>query len=160
MANEASASSPSPSPSPSVWEEEFLGADSGWVEARTSCDHLSSLCSDLSQIPIPDSPCTRCQHPTENWLCLSCKDVLCSRFVNQHMLKHFQETEHCLALSYSDLSVWCFCCDAYLDAQVILQLRPVYEVAHLLKFGERPPFRTIEYLQLCDNQVEGSSSSS
>lgn len=41
---------------------------------------------------------------------------------------------------FSDLSVWCFACDSYLDAQSILELRPVYEVAHLLKFGERPPF--------------------
>lgn len=42
----------------------------------------------------------RCQHPSENWLCLSCKDVLCSRFVNKHMLQHFHQTNHCLALSY------------------------------------------------------------
>lgn len=42
----------------------------------------------------------RCQHPSENWLCLSCKDVLCSRFVNKHMLQHFHQTSHCLALSY------------------------------------------------------------
>jgi hypothetical protein len=43
----------------------------------------------------------------------------------------------------SDLSVWCFSCDAYLDAQVIMQLRPVYETAYILKFGEAPPFRTV-----------------
>jgi hypothetical protein len=46
-------------------------------------------------------------------------------------------------LGNSDLSVWCFSCDAYLDAQVILQLRPVYETAYLLKFGEAPPFRAV-----------------
>ena len=43
----------------------------------------------------------------------------------------------------SDLSVWCFSCDAYLDAQVIMQLRPVYETAYILKFGEAPPFRRV-----------------
>ncbi|RRT53400.1 hypothetical protein B296_00044397 [Ensete ventricosum] len=126
-----------------VGEEEFFGAESGWVEARTTCDHLPSLCSDLSQIPLPDSPCSRCYHPLENWLCLSCKDVFCSRFINKHMLKHHEESGHCLALSFSDLSVWCFECDAYLDVQMIWQLRPVYEVAHLLKFKERPSFRAI-----------------
>lgn len=47
----------------------------------------------------------------------------------------------------SDLSVWCFTCDAYLDAQVIMQLRPVYETAYILKFGEAPPFRTVELPQ-------------
>ncbi|XP_020598489.1 histone deacetylase 6 [Phalaenopsis equestris] len=131
--------------------EELYGAESGWVEARKSCDHLSSLSSDLSHVPAPDSQCSRCQHPAENWLCLSCKDVLCSRFINKHMLHHHQETGHCLSLSFSDLSVWCFACDAYLDVQVIQQLQPVYEIVHLLKFGERPPFQTI-------NGNEGSSS--
>jgi hypothetical protein len=48
-----------------------------------------------------------------------------------------------VTLGNSDLSVWCFSCDAYLDAQVILQLRPVYETAYLLKFGEAPPFRAV-----------------
>jgi hypothetical protein len=60
----------------------------------------------------------------------------------------------------SDLSVWCFACDSYLDAQSILELRPVYEVAHLLKFGERPPFRSLEVLDLSSGQNGGSSSSS
>ncbi|KAL0925999.1 hypothetical protein M5K25_004379 [Dendrobium thyrsiflorum] len=140
--------------SSSAWEEveELYGAESGWVEARKSCDHLPSLSSDLSHVPGPESHCSRCQHPAENWLCLSCKDVFCSRFINKHMVNHHQETGHCLALSFSDLSVWCFACDAYLDVQMIQQLQPVYEVAHLLKFGQRPPFQAI-------NSNEGSSSS-
>ncbi|KAK7855645.1 histone deacetylase 6 [Quercus suber] len=130
-------------------------AKSGSVEIRTSCDHLAYLSSDLAHIPTPDTPCSRCQHPNENWLCLSCKDVLCSRYVNKHMLQHFQQSNHCLSLGYrclghvlftfgnSDLSVWCNSCNAYLDAQVIMQLRPVYETACILKFGEAPPFHIV-----------------
>nr|KJB32276.1 hypothetical protein B456_005G232800 [Gossypium raimondii] len=76
------------------------GAESGWVEAKTHCDHLPSLSSDLTHIPIPSTPCSRCQHPSENWLCLSCKVVLCSRFVNKHMLEHYQQTTHSIALSF------------------------------------------------------------
>ncbi|KAK4405175.1 Histone deacetylase 6 [Sesamum angolense] len=76
------------------------GSESGWVEARTHCDHLGSLSSDLIHIPPPGTPCNRCQHPEENWLCLCCKDVLCSRFVNKHMLEHYQQMHHNLALSY------------------------------------------------------------
>ncbi|WCJ17932.1 Histone deacetylase 6 [Euphorbia peplus] len=149
MTNQATGSSSSQSPPLEHAQEEdelmkIYGSESGWVEARTSCDHLGSLSSDLSHIPTPHTPCNRCEHPNENWVCLSCKDVLCSRFVNQHMLQHFQEKKHCLALSYSDLSVWCFECDAYLDAQVIMQLRHVYETAYILKFGEAPPFRSLE----------------
>ncbi|XP_073029828.1 uncharacterized protein [Primulina eburnea] len=123
----------------------LYGSASGWVEARTHCDHLASLNSDLIHIPTPHTPCNRCEHPDENWLCLCCKDVLCSRFVNKHMLEHFRREKHSLALSFSDLSVWCFSCDAYLDAQVILPLRPVYETAYILKFGEAPPLRTLSH---------------
>ncbi|KAK4800818.1 hypothetical protein SAY86_021305 [Trapa natans] len=148
MAGRAPASSSSSSAAPEFGiegEEEFLyGAGSGWVEPRASCDHLASLSPDPLHIPIPDTPCSRCDHPDENWLCLCCKEVLCSRFVNKHMLHHYQQTNHCLALSFSDLSVWCFACDAYLDAEVISQLRPVHETAYILKFGEPPPFRAME----------------
>ncbi|CAI0470466.1 unnamed protein product [Linum tenue] len=120
----------------------YYGAESGWVEARKSCNHLAaSLSPDLTHIPSPASCCSRCEHPKENWLCLSCKEVLCSRFVNKHMLQHYQQqTNHCVALSYSDLSVWCFACEAYLDATAIEQLRHVHETAYILKFGEAPPF--------------------
>ncbi|KAL5206937.1 hypothetical protein ABZP36_035146 [Zizania latifolia] len=143
---------------------DLCGAAAGWVEARTSCPHLPTMphagADDLARVPPPDSPCSRCHHPTENWLCLICKDVLCSRFINKHMLYHYQETGHCLALSFSDLSVWCFACDSYLDVQAILELRPVYEVAHLLKFGQRPPFRSLDVLDLSSGQNGSSSSQS
>ncbi|KAH9655728.1 hypothetical protein KPL70_022408 [Citrus sinensis] len=79
----------------------MFGAESGWVRHLTSCDHLiASLSSDLARIPNPDTPCNRCQHPRGNWLCLCCKEVLCSRYVNKHMLQHYQETNHSVALGY------------------------------------------------------------
>ncbi|XP_050210497.1 uncharacterized protein LOC126660847 isoform X2 [Mercurialis annua] len=141
MANQSAASGSSSSPQPleqGFEDDESMmvyGSEPGWVEAKTSCDHLGgSLCGDLTHIPGPDTPCH-------------------SRFVNKHMLQHYHETTHCVALSYSDLSVWCFACDAYLDAQVIMQLRPVYETAYILKFGEAPPFRAVELTQ------DGTSSS-
>lgn len=133
----------------------------------------------------------RCQHPDENWLCLCCKEVLCSRFVNKHMLEHYQQEHHNLALSYrffllcffwdspfyvrtafrflfcffpvlialcwlSDLSVWCFSCDAYLDAQVMQPLRAPYETAYILKFGSAPPLRAIEPGQNVDMEANAS----
>ncbi|GAB2268159.1 hypothetical protein Dimus_003137 [Dionaea muscipula] len=146
-------------------EEELMlmayGSEPGWVEPQTECPHLTSLASsgsDLSHIPAPPTPCFRCDHPAENWLCLFCKDVLCSRFVNKHMLEHYKSKGHCLALSYSDLSVWCFICDAYLDAQLIQQLQPVYETAYILKFGEAPPVRNMgmEFM-LEDHHQPGTS---
>ncbi|KAE8672813.1 Ribosomal protein S14p/S29e family protein [Hibiscus syriacus] len=101
------------------------GAESGWVEPKTHCDHLASLSSDLAHIPIPSTPCN-------------------SRFVNKHMLEHYKQTTHCVALSYSDLSVWCFACDSYLDVHSIQQLRPVHETAYILKFDEAPPLQSVE----------------
>ncbi|KAJ7967558.1 Histone deacetylase 6 [Quillaja saponaria] len=158
MANAAGSSSSPPEESLDEEYDLVYGAESGWVEARTSCDHLASLSSDLAHIPTPDTPCNRCQHPQENWLCLCCKEVLCSRFVNKHMLQHYQQINHCVALSYSDLSVWCFSCDAYLDGQVIPQLRPVYELAYILKFGEAPPLRSVQNPNFGNNQGADSSS--
>ncbi|KAK9183918.1 hypothetical protein WN943_024263 [Citrus x changshan-huyou] len=117
---------------PEEEDEMMFGAESGWVEPLTSCDHLvASLSSDLAHIPTPDTPCN-------------------SRFVNKHMLQHYLETNHSVALSYSDLSVWCFTCDAYLNAQVIPQLRPVYETAYILKFGEAPPIHIGEHPKVED----------
>ncbi|GAA0185071.1 hypothetical protein LIER_32359 [Lithospermum erythrorhizon] len=46
----------------------------------------------------------------------------------------------------SDLSVWCFLCDTYLDARVI-KLRPAHQTAYILKFGEAQPSRAAQVLQ-------------
>lgn len=54
----------------------------------------------------------------------------------------------------SDLSVWCFACDAYLDAQVIPQLRNVHQTAYILKFGEAPPVPSGELPKVEDDQAE------
>lgn len=62
----------------------------------------------------------------------------------------------CFYLADSDLSVWCFACDAYLDAQVIQKLRVAYETAYILKFGEAPPVRTVECMQLEDTRTGNS----
>uniref|UniRef100_A0A2P2JM45 Histone deacetylase 6-like n=1 Tax=Rhizophora mucronata TaxID=61149 RepID=A0A2P2JM45_RHIMU len=65
MAEQASGSS---SLGQGIEEEEedgefVYGYESGWVEARTSCDHLASLSSDLVHIPIPSTPCNRLALP-------------------------------------------------------------------------------------------------
>uniref|UniRef100_A0A804PSH2 UBP-type domain-containing protein n=1 Tax=Zea mays TaxID=4577 RepID=A0A804PSH2_MAIZE len=53
---------------------------------------------------------------------------------------HEEETGHCLALSFSDLSVWCFSCDSYLDVQAILELRPSCTFVEVW----RTPFQSLE----------------
>lgn len=49
------------------------------------------------------------------------------------MLFHHVETEHALALSYSDLSVWCFKCENYIDNPILYKYK---NLAHRDKFGE------------------------
>ena len=44
--------------------------------------------------------------------------VYCDHYINQHMLKHSEETSYKMVLSYADLSVWCFACDSYVHNKV------------------------------------------
>ena len=40
--------------------------------------------------------------------------------MNQHMVEHQDTAGHKMALSFSDLSVWCYLCDSYIDNHVSL----------------------------------------
>ena len=60
----------------------------------------------------------------ENWLCLECAIIRCSRYCLGHALQHWEDTQralpectdgHCVAVSLSDLSVWCHICQSYLS---------------------------------------------
>lgn len=77
--------------------------------------------------------CEQCSSTAENWLCLSCYKILCGRYVMEHMLFHSIETSHPLALSFSDLSVWCYPCEAYIDNS---KLHVYKNLLHRHKFGE------------------------
>ena len=44
--------------------------------------------------------------------------VGCGRHVSGHMRNHHEESGHSLVLSFSDLSVWCYECDAYIEYDV------------------------------------------
>lgn len=43
------------------------------------------------------------------------------------------EREHTLTLSFSDLSVWCYKCEDYIDNSALFKYQ---NLAHLDKFGE------------------------
>lgn len=77
--------------------------------------------------------CQNCDTVIENWICLLCYKTCCSRYIQEHMLFHHIETEHALALSYSDLSVWCFKCENYIDNPILYKYK---NLAHRDKFGE------------------------
>lgn len=97
------------------------------------CPHLELLPPETS---LPDTvdtkaACLGCGDRKENWLCLHCLATNCSRYVQEHQLHHYSASGHPLALSYSDISVWCYDCDNYVDHEL---LYPVKNKAHKDKF--------------------------
>nr|QDF21420.1 histone deacetylase 6 isoform X2 [Brachionus koreanus] len=99
----------------------------------TFCPHLSELNSNLDQRLIDvNIPCFKCNSIKENWICLSCFECGCSRFVNEHMLEHHDSTHHPMVLSFSDLSVWCYICESYVHNDMLTQVK---QMAYKSKFG-------------------------
>lgn len=99
-----------------------------------SCPHLAFLKPDEAPAAFnTKAPCESCESTAENWICLLCFKTCCGRFVNEHMMFHHLETEHPLALSFADLSVWCYVCDAYIDNPILYKYK---NLAHVDKFGE------------------------
>nr|XP_012150675.1 PREDICTED: histone deacetylase 6 isoform X3 [Megachile rotundata] len=101
------------------------------------CPHLNSV-SDVPASGIDvHLPCAECGSNVENWICLQCYTVHCARNVNQHGILHAEEIDHPLALSFSDLSVWCYRCEAYIDNPRLFAAR---NAAHQSKFDEELPW--------------------
>lgn len=130
----------------------------GPVVPIDNCPHIQHhLC--LSEVPSPFDPCSAATERTggakgdvekdgscpskENWLCLQCGVVRCSRYVNGHGVVHYEaslkndpgqdEAGHCLTASLSDLSVWCHACRAYIKDP---KVNPVVKKLEELKFAE------------------------
>eukprot|EP00545_Synedropsis_sp_CCMP1620_P008085 CAMPEP_0119014876 /NCGR_PEP_ID=MMETSP1176-20130426/10435_1 /TAXON_ID=265551 /ORGANISM="Synedropsis recta cf, Strain CCMP1620" /LENGTH=210 /DNA_ID=CAMNT_0006968121 /DNA_START=19 /DNA_END=648 /DNA_ORIENTATION=- len=81
----------------------------------------------------------------ENWICLHCGVIRCSRYINGHGVAHYEATlekdlaanpdgvGHCVAASLSDLSVWCHACKAYLKGP---KVEAVTKKLEEFKFGK------------------------
>uniref|UniRef100_A0A673ABZ7 Protein deacetylase HDAC6 n=1 Tax=Sphaeramia orbicularis TaxID=375764 RepID=A0A673ABZ7_9TELE len=106
------------------------------VDPLPWCPHLDSV------KPLPSSgidiflPCQDCGSEAENWICLTCYQVFCGRYINEHMVIHGVTAEHPVVLSFADLSVWCYLCEAYVHNQVLFEAK---NAAHCAKFGEEIP---------------------
>jgi histone deacetylase 6 len=68
-------------------------------------------------------PCKTCNDLRENWLCLSCYEIECSRYINGHMSEHYEKTRHPMVLSFSDISVWCYVCDSYVHNDKLTKIK-------------------------------------
>lgn len=89
------------------------------------CEHLELIKNKIYDPTCIDAykPCMKCEDISENWACLSCSKTFCSRFVRGHMAEHFEETQHPLVLSFSDISVWCYVCDSYIHNQILNEVK-------------------------------------
>uniref|UniRef100_UPI0037E8599D histone deacetylase 6 isoform X1 n=2 Tax=Semicossyphus pulcher TaxID=241346 RepID=UPI0037E8599D len=106
------------------------------VDPLPWCPHLDAI------KPLPPSgidvfqSCQDCGSDAENWTCLTCYQVLCGRYVNEHMVTHGVVSEHPMVLSFCDLSVWCYLCESYVHNQILFEAK---NAAHFAKFGEEIP---------------------
>lgn len=116
-----------------------------------TCPHLSSLQPDRFDSIDTTKSCTDCESTVENWICLGCAQIYCGRFINAHMVCHHMDSDHPLTLSFADLSVWCYKCEAYIDNPCLFKYK---NLAHQSKFGEEMVWSYGDTLEL---DVQSSS---
>eukprot|EP00347_Sterkiella_histriomuscorum_P011237 403373221 len=112
------------------------------VVPKLDCPHCTDEnILDLEEFHSQDAPnvhapCKGCGIGNEVWICLKCKDVYCSRYVNSHMLEHFNKTynegnPHPICFSFADFSYWCNLCNEYVEHPLLQHKKVFYEQ----KFG-------------------------
>jgi len=114
-------------------EREKKGETGFYVVPKTTCYHIAQF--KAPKTANVRGPCGVCGHVGENWVCLVCGEIYCSRYVSGHMLEHNQKTGHALVVSFSDFSCWCYECDSYIKHHSIL---PLLTYLHKDKFGFVP----------------------
>ncbi|VDM93567.1 unnamed protein product [Onchocerca ochengi] len=89
------------------------------------CPHLV----EIRQLPAEglnaQASCSECHSNEEQW-------VNCGRYIAGHALHHQMHTGHSMALSLTDLSVWCYPCESYVHHEILI---PAKNAAHQSKFG-------------------------
>jgi hypothetical protein len=118
-------------------------ADGGAVEPKSCCPHLWNsfdfeFPSKLSRHLLLEAPCADCGSIQEEWICLSCCRVSCSRFINGDSEMHWMSTldtgsPHCISMSRRDLSIWCYACNSYIKHDA---LQHAFSLASHLKHSE------------------------
>jgi len=114
----------------------------GIIIPKQTCEHIQyvDLISQISSI-LTKHRCIDCKNTSENWLCLSCGKIHCSRYVNNHGEEHWLFTlltdgdegiGHCLTISLQDLSVWCYLCKSYIKNT---RLNTLISNIEMKKFG-------------------------
>ncbi len=109
------------------------------VHPKMDCPHLTPEKAEAINTFLEgvnstkELACKECGDKSENWVCLTCRDVFCSRYVKEHMVQHNAATQHEIALSFSDGSYWCYSCESYIDS---VSLRPARKTMTNIKIKE------------------------
>ncbi|KAI8619786.1 DHS-like NAD/FAD-binding domain-containing protein [Chytriomyces sp. MP71] len=136
-----------------------LAEDEGFaVYPKSDCGHVqeyveASLVNAFASIVVKHSACRECRDESENWICLKCAYVGCSRYVASHMLNHNTASDHAVALSLADLSAFCYMCNDYIIDE---RLAPFLDLVHRQKFGESHSLA----VSLCKRQQEAEAQAS
>ncbi|XP_049740049.1 ubiquitin carboxyl-terminal hydrolase 44 [Elephas maximus indicus] len=79
------------------------------------CKHVGQLrlAQDHSILNPQKWHCVDCNTTESIWACLSCSHVACGRYIEEHALKHFQDSSHPVALEVNEMYVFCYFCDDY-----------------------------------------------
>ncbi|KAK5581325.1 hypothetical protein RB653_001356 [Dictyostelium firmibasis] len=98
-----------------------------------ACKHLTEeydSCinrSILNNKDLSNPRCHACNDESENWMCMTCGAVSCSRHVNGHAGEHYENTKHPISVSFSDHSFWCYTCDTYVHVNPLLSICQILE---------------------------------
>ncbi|XP_012278697.1 histone deacetylase 6 isoform X2 [Orussus abietinus] len=118
------------------------------IVPRRQCPHLADGVRDVPSTGIDvHLPCQECSSTAENWICLRCYTVHCARNINEHAIQHDRQLDHPLTLSFSDLSVWCYRCEDYIDNPRLYHAR---NAAYRSKFNQDLPWT---YDELTDQRT-------
>ncbi|VDM96858.1 unnamed protein product [Thelazia callipaeda] len=96
------------------------------------CPHLSEVREVPPEGVNAQAHCSECGSALEQWVCLTCYQVNCSRYIEGHAVHHQIRTRHPMVLSLSDFSVWCYQCESYVHNEILF---PAKNSAHISKFG-------------------------
>ncbi|XP_066559117.1 ubiquitin carboxyl-terminal hydrolase 49 [Amia ocellicauda] len=79
------------------------------------CKHVGRLrlAQDHSILNPQKWRCVDCLTTESVWACLKCSHVACGRYMEEHALRHFQESRHPLAMAVRELDVFCYACGDY-----------------------------------------------
>ncbi|KAH8878051.1 Ubiquitin carboxyl-terminal hydrolase 44 [Schistosoma japonicum] len=80
-----------------------------------NCKHVLKIKTSIQLgILYPERwHCNTCRTTESVWACLSCSNFACGRYISEHALQHFRQTNHPLCIEVNEKFVYCYICDDF-----------------------------------------------